>query len=68
MVLARRSLRGVASAARSFRAAPIARRSGQVLGRRFYSSEKGEKGFEDHSTSDMPWYVQLDQLYNLGLH
>ena len=55
MVLARRSLRGVASAARSFRAAPVVRRSGQVLGRRFYSSEKGDQGYDDHSTSDMPW-------------
>lgn len=56
MVFARRSLRSVATAARSFRAAPVSRRSGQVLGRRFYASGKG---YEEHASSDLPWYVQL---------
>lgn len=59
MVLARRSFRGLATAARSFRAAPVARRSGQVLGRRFYSSGKG---YEEHATSDLPWYVSADSF------
>jgi hypothetical protein len=53
MVFARRSLRGVATAARSFRASPVTRRSGQVLGRRFYASGKG---CEEHASSDLPWY------------
>lgn len=55
MVFARRSLRGVATAARSFRSAPVTR-PGQALGRRFYASGKGH---EEHASSDLPWYVQL---------
>jgi len=54
MVFVRRSVLRAANAAQAFRAAPFVRRSGQVLGRRFYSSGKGH---EEHKTSDLPWYV-----------
>lgn len=58
MAFARRSLRGMTTAARSFRTAPVSR-PGQLLGRRFYSSGKG---YEEHTSSDLPWYAQLASI------
>lgn len=53
MVFARRSIFRAATAAQSFRAAPVARRSAQLLGRRFQSTGGSyEKG---HASSDLPW-------------
>ncbi|KAJ5120722.1 uncharacterized protein N7515_010110 [Penicillium bovifimosum] len=53
MVFARRSIFRAATAAQSFRAAPVTRRSAQLLGRRFKSTagsyEPGPK------SSDLPW-------------
>lgn len=54
MVFARRSVLRAANAAQAFRA-PVVRRTGQVLGRRFKST--GGKGYDEHATSDTPWYV-----------
>lgn len=63
MVFARRSALRAVNATRAFRSAPVAARSSQLFGRRFYSSGKKDKGYEEHTTSDLPWYVvKLDSL------
>jgi hypothetical protein len=53
MAFARRSALRATLAAQSFYAAPIVRRTTQLLGRRFYASGKGS---DEHKTSDLPWY------------
>ncbi|QQK42361.1 hypothetical protein Pdw03_6262 [Penicillium digitatum] len=53
MVLAHRSIVRAATAAQSFRAAPVTRQSVQLLGRRFKSTGGSyEKGY---TSSDLPW-------------
>lgn len=54
-IFARRSALRAVTAAQGFRVAPVLSRSAQ-LGRRFYASGKNDKGYEDHSSSDLPWY------------
>ncbi|KAJ6183035.1 hypothetical protein N7485_001677 [Penicillium canescens] len=53
MVFARRSIFRAATVAQSFRAAPVARRSAQALGRRFNST--GGSHEQGHASSDLPW-------------
>lgn len=53
MVFARRSIFRAATAAQSFRAAPVARQSAQILGRRFNSTSGSYH--PGHKTSDLPW-------------
>jgi hypothetical protein len=54
MAFVRRSALRATIAAQSFSAAPVARRTTQLLGRRFYASGKGH---DEHKTSDLPWCV-----------
>ncbi|EKV15857.1 hypothetical protein PDIG_12180 [Penicillium digitatum PHI26] len=57
MVLAHRSIVRAATAAQSFRAAPVTRQSVQLLGRRFKSTGGSyEKGY---TSSDLPWRVNV---------
>jgi hypothetical protein len=56
-IFARRSALRAVTTAQSFRTAPRAGRSAQLLGRRLYSSGKNDKGYEEHATSDLPWYA-----------
>lgn len=53
MVFARRSIFRAATAAQSFRAAPVARQSAQLLSRRFKST--GGSYEPGHASSDLPW-------------
>ncbi|CAG7954122.1 unnamed protein product [Penicillium nalgiovense] len=53
MVFARRSIFRAATAAQSFRAAPVVRQSAQTLGRRFNSTSGSYH--PGHKTSDLPW-------------
>lgn len=61
MLPARRSAFRAITAAQAFRAVPVAQRSTRLLGRRFYSSEKGH---EQHRTSDLPWSVSPQCILN----
>lgn len=65
MVFARRSIFRAATAAQSFRAAPITRQSAQLLGRRF----KSTGGSYEHgpASSDLPWcvYVPASEKFDL---
>lgn len=65
MALARRSALRATIAAQSLHAAPVARRSTQLLGRRFYASKQGYQ--EGHKTSDIPWYVVCPEFLTLSL-
>jgi hypothetical protein len=53
MVFARRSMFRAATAAQSFRTAPVARQSARILGRRFNSTSSSYH--PGHTTSDLPW-------------
>ena len=63
MVFARRSALRAVNATRALRTAPVTTRSSQLLGRRFYSSGKNDKGYDDHTTSDILWYVLCLSTY-----
>lgn len=56
-IFARRSALRAVTTAQGFRTAPRASRSAQLLGRRLYSNGKNDKGYEDHTSSDLPWYA-----------
>jgi hypothetical protein len=58
MAFIRRSALRATVTAQSFYAAPAARRTTQLLGRRFYASGKG---YDEHKTSDLPWCVLFSE-------